>query len=165
MKIVAWLKVFAFLGNNIVTKMLFLRSHFTWNTEKGAIYFLLWIPHLKPQGAPTEAPRVRLLKGGERKKIIQVLVELSGEEQSGPPIVGLLELTQGEREGKSPLVGLLEISLGERERRNPAARHLVFDGVPLSSNSSLGNQEEDFFSLFLSRHVTVLNSMFLMVRN
>lgn len=67
MKIVAWLKVFAFLGNNIVIKMLFLRSHFTWTTEKGAIYFLLWIPHLKPQGAPTEAPRVRLLKGGEKK--------------------------------------------------------------------------------------------------
>lgn len=96
-----------------------------------------------------------------------MLVELSGEEQSGPPIVGLLELTQGEREGKSPLVGLLEISLGERERRNPAAAsHLVFDGVPLSSNSSLGNQkEEDFFCLLLSHQVTVFNSMFLMVRN
>lgn len=68
MKIGGWLKVFTFLGNDIVMKvsLWFLRSHFTWNTEKRATYFLLWIPHLKPQGAVTEAPLVRLLKGGEK---------------------------------------------------------------------------------------------------
>lgn len=40
-------------------------DHISPETEKGAIYFLLRIPHLKPQGAVTEAPLVRLLKGGE----------------------------------------------------------------------------------------------------
>lgn len=46
----------------------------------------------------TEAPLVRLLKGGEKNPAS----ELSGEEQSDTPIVGLLELTLGEREGKHP---------------------------------------------------------------
>lgn len=98
----------------------------------------------------------------EDRKIIQVLLELSGEEQRDTPIVGLLELTLGERE--APIVGLLELSHGERGRRNPAENCLVLRVHPSTISFSGHQKDEDFIWVnSLSHQVTLFNSTLLNV--
>lgn len=128
------------------------------HSGKGEMYFLLWLPHLKLQWSVTEAPLVRPLKGEKNPAS-----EMSGEEQSDTPIVGLLELTLGEREGKHPQWDSWSSRLesGREETLQQATWRLMeFPSLPVLRWETT---KMKIYLFTLSRQATIFNSKLIIV--